>query len=68
LELDLCWEGGQLRFYDPVGRAYLPSQTELKELHNAAEARATEAQARAAEALLENERLREQLRRLQTES
>ena len=61
LELDLCWDGGQLRFYDPVGRAYLPSQTELKELHDAAEARA-------AEAVLENERLREQLRRLQTES
>ena len=60
LELDLCWDGGQLRFYDPVGKAYLPNQTELKDLHDAAEARA-------AEALLENERLRKQLRRLQTE-
>ncbi len=48
LELSLCWISGQLRFYDPVGRAYLPWQTELKERLN--------------EALLENEWLREMLR------
>jgi Uma2 family endonuclease len=54
LELALCWTSGQLRFYDPVGRAYLPRQTELKDRLDAA--------------LLENERLRELLRRRQAES
>ena len=74
LELDLCWDGGQLRFYDPVGRVYLPSQTELKALHDAAESRAGQAETRAEQAeartdevLLENERLREELLRLQAE-
>ena len=81
LELDLCWDGGQLRFYDPAGRVYLPSQTELKDMRDASEARAEQAQARAEQAearaeqaqartdevLSENERLREELRRLQSE-
>ena len=28
LNLDICWEDGQLRFYDPVGRRYLPTYEE----------------------------------------
>ena len=36
LELDLCWDNGELRFYDPVGRAYLPRPTELKDQRDAA--------------------------------
>ncbi len=96
LELDLCWDGGQLRFYDPANRAYLPRQPELKDQRDAAQARAiaaedqldaaesraiaaedqrnaAESRAIAAEAqrdaaVLEAERLRELLRRLQEES
>ena len=54
LELDLCWDNGELRFYDPVGRAYLPQPTELKDQRDAA--------------LQEVARLRELLRRQQGES
>ena len=36
LELDLCWDNGELRFYDPAGRAYLPRPTELKDQRDAA--------------------------------
>ena len=58
LELSLCWVDRELRFYDPVEGIYLPRQTELKAQRDAAEARAAEAEREA-------ERLREQLRRLQ---
>lgn len=40
LNLDLCWENGELRWYDPVGRRYLPNFQEKDEQHRAAEARA----------------------------
>ena len=47
LNLDLCWEDGELRWYDPVARRYLPNFQEKDEQHRAeAEARA-EAETRA---------------------
>lgn len=67
LELSLCWVDRELRLYDPVEGIYLPRQTELKAQRDAAEARAAVAEARRAEAEREAERLREQLRRLQSE-
>ena len=84
LELSLCWKEGELYFYDPVEKVYLPRQPELKDMYDAAQsqrneavaqrdgavARADEAETRADDAeaqrdaaLLEIERLREQLRR-----
>ena len=61
LELDLCWRSGQLRFYDPVGKSYLPWQPELKDQRDAAIAERDAA-------LLENQKLRELLRRREPES
>ncbi len=60
LGLDLCWDEGRLRFYDPATREYLP---ELKE----AKFQARDAIFRAAAAEAEVLRLREELRRLDTE-
>ena len=60
LGLDLCWDDGELRIYDPVGERYLPTPAELKGELNAAQARAAALDA-------ENRRLREELRRLQAE-
>ena len=81
LGLDLCWEKGQLRVYDPVAGKYLPTPVELQDQRDAAEDRA--AAERAARELAEDRaaaahtarelaetalrRLREQLRRLQAE-
>ena len=42
LGLDLCWDEGELRVYDPVAGAYLPTAPELKAHHAAAEARAAD--------------------------
>ncbi len=57
LNLDLCWERGQLRFYDPAARRYLLTHSEE------AEARIAERHARiAAESRVR--RLEEELRRL----
>ncbi len=81
LGLDLCWDQGNLRVYDPVAGAYLPTAPELQAQHDAAtaraaaataraagaEARAAGAEARAAGAEAEVRRLRERLRRLQAE-
>ena len=53
LGLDLCWDDGALRFYDPAAGRYLP------------DIQAAEARAEAAEA--EVRRLREQLRQRQSE-
>ncbi len=54
LGLDLCWEAGNLRFYDPSAGAYLPSPVELqaeraaaRTARQAAETRATLAETRA---------------------
>ena len=81
LGLDLCWEEGQLRVYDPVAGTYLPTPVELQDQRDAAEGRA--AAERAARELAEDRaaaehtarqlaetalrRLREQLRRMQAE-
>ena len=46
LNLDLCWENGQLRWYDPVSQRYLLTHDEEAEGRIAAEADAAEAQAR----------------------
>ena len=37
LNLDLCWEDGELRLYDPVGRRYLPNFQEKDERLHAVE-------------------------------
>ena len=64
LHLDLCWEEGQLRFWDPVGQRYLTTYQEEHASRRAAEARAdSDRQARAtAEARVRE--LEEELRRL----
>jgi hypothetical protein len=81
LGLDLCWENGRLRFYDPAAGQYLRNLAEAEAARadavtrgNSAEARAAEAEARrdaakarAAEAEAELRRLREQLGRQQAE-
>ena len=60
LGLDLVWEVGELRFYDPVTDEWLKTYDEQREAREAAQARAAEAEA-------EIQQLREQLRRLQEE-
>ena len=60
LGLDLCWDEGELRVYDPVAGKYLPTVPELHAERVAVAARATAAEA-------ELRRLRERLRRLQAE-
>ena len=47
LNLDLCWEDGQLRFWDPVSRLYLNTYLEEHDARLAAEARADAEAARA---------------------
>ncbi len=50
LNLDLCWEQGHLRFWDPVGRRYLPTYQEEHNAHLAErDARLAERDARLAE-------------------
>ena len=45
LGLDLCWEEGQLRWYDPVGRSYLRTFDQEAEDRIAAEERVRELEA-----------------------
>ncbi len=40
LNLDLCWENGNLRFWDPVTRLYLPTFLDERAARRATEARA----------------------------
>ena len=47
LNLDLCWEEGRLRWWDPVRRRYLETHDEEADARIAAEARAEAAEARA---------------------
>ena len=54
LGLDLCWENGTLRFYDPVAGEYLMNQEETIVARENAEAALAESEA-------ENRRLRAQL-------
>ena len=58
MNLDLCWEEVNLRFWDPVARIYLNTFTDERAARSAAEARAMDAEARVHE-------LQEELRRLQ---
>ena len=52
LNLDLCWERGELRWYDPVAERYLPRFDDERAARVTAEAQrdAAEAQRDAAEA------------------
>ena len=70
LNLTLCWEDGNLRFWDPESRAYLPTFHEeranlrtAESRANSAESRANSAESRAAAAEAEVRRLREELQR-----
>ena len=67
LGLELHWDTGMLRFYDPVVGDYLPDlrQAEAQRDAEAAARAVAEAQRDVAESLVE--RLREQLRRLQSD-
>ena len=65
LGLDLCWERGRLRFYDPVSGSYLRSLDESKDALAAAETRAESERAARQFAEAEVQRLEEQVRRLQ---
>ncbi len=56
LKLDVCWERGQLRWYDPVSQAYIMTHNDERAGRIAAEAEAAAAQARIRE-------LEEELRR-----
>lgn len=58
LNLDLCWEHGSLRWYDPVAQRHLQSYDELHDEHIAAEERAAAAQS-------ELEALRAQLKAME---
>ena len=46
LNLDLCWEHGQLRWYDPVSRSYILTHSDEREGRIAAEAQCDAAEAR----------------------
>ena len=59
LNLDLCWEDGLLRWWDPVAGRYLETHDEEADARIAAEARDNEAEARARELEAELRRLRE---------
>ena len=56
LNLDICWERGELRWYDPVSLTYILTHSDEREGRIAAEAEAVQAQARVRE-------LEEELRR-----
>ena len=43
--LDICWEDGQLRWYDPVAQRYLPTFDETEDARIAAEERVRELEA-----------------------
>jgi hypothetical protein len=65
LGLDLCWDNGRLRFYDPVSKSYLRSLDESEDALAAAETRVESERAARLSAEAEVQRLQEQLRRLQ---
>ncbi len=58
LGLDLCWDAGKLRFYDPVRDVWVPDYHELLEAREAAETALQAAEARMAEMEAELRRLR----------
>ena len=60
LNLDVCWEYGELRFYDPIARRYLLTYDEAEDgLHNERAARILEHEAHLAERLAAEERIRQ---------
>ena len=63
LGLDLCWEEGELRFWDPLGRRYLQTFQEVLDRAEAAEARAEGETARAEVAESRVRQLEAELRR-----
>ena len=65
LGLDVCWDDGLLRFYDPVGGRFLPVSQEMRRENDEMRVELSEARARAAAAEEEARRLREQVRRMQ---
>ena len=65
LNLDLCWEQGELRWYDPVASRYLTTHQEERDARRAESARANQAEARADEAEARARRLEAEIRRLQ---
>ena len=65
LNLDLCWEQGQLRWWDPAQGRYLETHDEEADARVAAEARAGMAEARADVAEARVRELEEKLRRRQ---
>ena len=67
LNLDLCWEDGNLRWYDPVARRYLPNFQEKDAQHRAADAHAAAETVRADAEAARVQRLEEELRRLRGE-
>ena len=67
LELSLCWDEGWPRFYDPATAAYLENWRQERAARRSAEAERDAERAERLAAETENERLREQLRRLQAE-
>ena len=62
LNLDLCWEYGILRWYDPVARRYLQTYDEIEDERIAERNERIAAEQRAAAAQSELEALREQVR------
>ena len=63
LNLDICWEKGQLRFYDPVAQRYLLTHDEEAEQRIAEREARIAAEAEAAEAQARVRQLEEELRR-----
>ena len=71
LELSLSWDGGWPRLYDPATGAYLEGWREVwysRESKRTAEQQRDVAEVARLAAEMENQRLREELRRLRGES
>ena len=70
LGLDLCWDSGRLRFYDPVAGEYLPDLTQWRVRARAAETQSetNRARADAAEAQSETNRARADAAEAQSET
>ena len=67
LNLDLCWEDGQLRFWDPVGRLYLNTYLEERDARVAERDARIAAEARADAEAARARALEEELSRLRGE-
>ena len=65
LDLDICWDAGRLRFFDPSAERYLPDAVELKEERDELKAEREAEKAGRLTAETEVRQLRERLRRYQ---